>query len=67
MILNFKARRKLKDETYCFKSHYFSRTRKSQLKLLMRKNDSEQNISLLVILKYMGQCRKTDTVINLIY
>ena len=67
MILNFKARRKLKDETCCFKSHYLSRTGKSQLKSLMRKNDSEQNISLLVILKYMGQCRKTDTVINLIY
>lgn len=44
MILNFKARRKLKYETCCFKSHYLSRTGKSQLKSLMRKNDFEQNM-----------------------
>lgn len=72
MILNFKARKKPRGETSsfifcCLKSQYLSITRKSQLKWLMRKNDSEQNISLLVILKYMGQCKKTNPVINLIY
>ena len=67
MIWEFKARRKLRDETCsvilcCFKSYYLSRTRKSQLKSLRGKKDSEPNVNLLVILKYMDQCRKTNPV-----